>query len=120
MFDDEQGNEQGAQPRTPTHLWLEAKIRELSVQGIGVYVTHKGEKMSGLVLLKLTNNAQECKLLTQQRNFETDALEWVNVFEDEIMEEKKADEYIQRSITRDPDLWAVEIESQQMNNPFED
>jgi len=106
------------QPRTPTHIWLEAKIRELSVQGIGVYVTHKGEKMSGLVLLKLTANAQECKLLTQQRNFDTDVLEWVNVFEEDVIEERRADAYITRSISRDPDQWVVEIEDIQMNNPF--
>ena len=81
-------------PRTPTHIWLDAKIRELSMQGIGIYVTHKGEKMSGLVLLKLVASPQECKLLTQQRNFETNALEWVNVFQEDIIEEKRADEYI--------------------------
>ena len=74
--------------------------------------------MSGLVLLKLTANTQECKLLTQQRNFETNALEWVDVFEDEVMEEKRADEYITRSVNRDPDQWVVEIEDKKMNNPF--
>ena len=105
-------------PRTPTHIWLDAKIRELSSQGIGIYVTHKGEKMSGLVLLKLVASPQECKLLTQQRNFETDALDWVNVFQENIIEEKRADEYIHRSISRDPDLWVMEIEGKEMTNPF--
>ena len=104
--------------RTPTHIWLDAKVRELSTQGVGVYITHKGEKMSGLVLLKLTATAQECKLLTQQRNFETGVLEWVNVFEDEVMEEKRADEYITRSVNRDPDQWVVEVEDKEMVNPF--
>ena len=107
-----------ASPRTPTHIWLEAKIRALSMRGIGVYVTHKGEKMSGLVLLKLVASSQECKLLTQQRNFETDALEWVNAFKEGVIEERRADEYIQRSITRDPDLWVLEIEDKDMTNPF--
>ena len=105
-------------PRTPTHIWLDAKIRELSMRGIGIYVTHKGEKMSGLVLLKLVASSQECKLLTQQRNFETDALDWVNVFQEDIIEESRADEYIQRSTTRDPDLWVLEIEDKDMTNPF--
>ena len=115
MLDDEQSGE----PRTPTHIWLEAKIRELSVQGIGVYITHKGEKMSGLVLLKLVRNTEECKLLTQQRNFETNALDWVNVFQEDTVEEQKADEYIARSANRDPDLWVVEVENKEMINPFE-
>ena len=106
------------EPRTPTHVWVEAKIRELTAQGIGVYVTHKGEKMGGLVLLKLTNpQARECKLLTQQRNFDG-VLEWINVFKEEIITEQKADEYIARSIGRDPDLWVIEVEQEEMLNPF--
>ena len=116
MFDEPQD----APPRTPTHKWLEAKIRELSVQGIGIYVTHKGERMSGLVLLKLVGSPQECKLLTQQRNFETSQLEWINVFQEDLCEEKQADDYISRSIQRDPDLWVVEVEDKGMSNPFED
>lgn len=104
--------------RTPTHIWLDAKIRELTAQGIGVYVTHKGEKMGGLVLLKITNvQARECKLLTQQRDLDG-VLGWANVFSDEIISEQKADEYIQRSIERDPDLWVVEVEQEEMQNPF--
>lgn len=106
------------EPRTPTHIWLEAKIRELAAQGVGVYVTHKGEKMGGLVLLKLTNvQARECKLLTQQRDLDG-VLRWVNVFSDEVIEEQKADEYIARSINRDPDLWVIEVEQGEMLNPF--
>lgn len=102
--------------RMPTHLWVEAKIRELSSKNIGVYVTHKGERHDGIVLLKLANLKGECKLLTQQRNFDG-VLEWVNVFADEIITEQKADEYITRSISRDPDQWVIEVES--IDNPFE-
>ena len=105
--------------RTPTHLWLEAKIRDLSTQGIGVYVTHRGEKNDGLVTLKLSDCQGQCKLLTQQRNLDG-VMEWVNVYEDEVTEEKRADEYIARAISRDPDLWVVEIEGKEMANPFED
>jgi hypothetical protein len=106
------------EPRTPTHIWVDAKIRELSSQGIGVYVTNKGEKMGGLVLLKITNpSAHECKLLTQQRNLDG-VLEWVNVFSEEVLLEQKADEYISRSIVLDPDLWVIEVENPKMDNPF--
>lgn len=108
------------EPRTPTHIWLDAKIRDLSAQAIGVYVLQKGEKMSGLVLLKVVANGQNCKLLMQERNFETGALDWVDVFEQDIIDEKKADDYINRAVGRDPDLWVVEVEDSQMNNPFQD
>ena len=106
------------EPRTPTHIWVEAKIRELSAQGVGVYLTHKGEKMGGLVLLKIVNTqARECKLLTQQRDLDG-VLGWVNVFTEEIIDEQKADEYINRSVERDPDLWVIEVENSAMLNPF--
>ena len=105
------------EPRTPTHVWLEAKIRELSQLGIGVYVTQKGEKMGGLVLLKLVADRQNTKLLTQQRDLDG-VMGWVNVFQDDVIEEMKADEYISRATQRDPDLWVVEIEGAEMKNPF--
>lgn len=107
------------EPRTPTHIWLEAKIRELSTSGVGIYVTHKGEKMSGLVLLKLSNLEGSCKLQTQQRGLDG-VMGWVNVFENDVIEEKRAEDYIARSIDRDPDLWVLEIEDKQMVNPFVD
>ena len=50
-----------------------------------------------------------------------DRLEWMNPFEgQESVEEKEADAYIQRAIQRDPDLWAIEVECETMNNPLAD
>lgn len=103
--------------RIPTHLWVEAKIRELTTQNIGVYVIHKGERNDGIVLLKLANLKGECKLLTQQRDLDG-VLKWINVFAEEIIGEQKADEYIARSKIRDPDQWVIEVETPEMDNPF--
>lgn len=105
--------------RIPTYLKVDGKLRELSAQGVGVYVTNKGEKMSGLILLKLSDCAGQCKLLTQQRDLEG-VLGWMNVFEEEIIDDKKADDYSARAIYRDPDLWVIEIESKEMINPFDE
>ena len=105
--------------RTPTHLLVQAKTLKISAAGHGVYITRKGEKMSGLILLKLSDMAGQCKLLTQQRNMEG-ILSWVNVFRDEIVEEKKADEYCERAANRDPDLWVIEVENPVMENLFMD
>lgn len=104
--------------RLPTHLWLEAKIRELMGEGLSVYVAHKGEKMGGLVLLKISDMAGACKLLTQQRDIEG-VLGWKNAREIDVVEEGEAESYIKRSIERDPDLWVIEIEDREMKNPFE-
>lgn len=101
----------------PTHIWVEAKIRELTIQNIGVYVTHKGERNDGLVLLKLADLKGNCKLLTQQRDIDG-VLGWVNVFAEELIAEQKADEYIARSMSRDPDQWVIEVENPEMDNLF--
>lgn len=109
MFDTE--------PRMPVHLWIEAKIRELTMQGIGVYVTQKGERNDGTVLLKIVDCKGQCKLLIQQRNLDG-VLEWVNALNSDIIDEAEGDAYIRRSITRDPDQWVIEVENSDMNNPF--
>lgn len=104
-------------PRMPTHLWVEAKIRELSMQGIGVYVTQKGERNDGTVLLKIADTKGQCKLLVQQRNLDGD-LEWVNALSADVMDESDADAYITLSVKRDPDLYALEVEIGDLHNPF--
>ena len=105
--------------RIPTYLTVEAKMRELSAQGIGVYVLNKGERMGGMILQKILNpQARECKLLTQQRDLDG-VLGWESVFSDEIIEENRADEYIARAIDRDPDIWVIEIENASMENVFD-
>ncbi len=98
----------------PTHLWVEAKVKELNSQNIPTYILHRGEKMDGVILFKISDCKGQCKLKTRQRNLDGE-LEWVDVFADEIIDEKKADEYIQRSKERDPDLWAIEAENPEMS-----
>ena len=105
--------------RIPTHIWLEAKIRELSATGQGVYVLQRGEKNDGQVLLKLSDLSGQARLLIRQRDLMTNELGWMNALADEVMTEQKADEYISRSRARDPDLWVIEVESAEMKNPFE-
>lgn len=106
-----------AAERIPTYLWLEAKMRELSTQGIGVYVVNRGDKAGGLVLLKISDMTGQCRVLTQQRNLDGDLL-WMAALKEEITDEKSADEYIARACNRDPDLWVIEIEDRDMKNPF--
>ncbi len=105
--------------RIPTHVWLEAKIRELGASGQGVYVLQRGEKNDGQVLLKLSDCRGQARLLIRQRDLMTNELQWMNALVDETMPEQKADDYISRARGRDPDLWVIEVEDQEMNNPFE-
>lgn len=105
-------------PRIPTHIWLEAKIRELSAAGKGVYVVHKGDVTGGMVLVKISGLNGTCRLLTRQRDID-DNLIWINALKTDSPDEKAADDYIRRAISIDPDLWVIECEDRQLQNPFD-
>ena len=80
---------------------------------------HKGCSASGTVLVKLLlPGAAGAKVLTQARTAEGD-LGWLAAFAGQAVPEAEADAYIQRQIERDPDLWAVELESADGTHPFE-
>ena len=101
--------------RIPVHLWVEAEIRRLASEGIGVYVAARGDKTGGIVLQKIANMAGQCRLLIQQRDM-SGKLAWVSALPEDLVEETLADEYILRSIARDPDLWVIEIEDRTMRH----
>lgn len=99
--------------RIPTHLWVEGEIRRLSGQNVSVYVLARGDRTGGLVLQKISNMAGQCRLLIQQRDL-LGKLVWINALQDDFIDECEADAYIKRSISRDPDLWVIEIEDRGM------
>ena len=71
-------------------------------------------------MLKINGLNGDVKLIIQERDFMTDTLTWVAAMEQEIIKESDADTYIQRALQRDPDLWVIEIEDKDMQNPFEE
>lgn len=102
----------------PTGLWLDAQLAKFTAQGGTYYITQKGNHGSGVILLKILDRAYNCALQIQQRNLDG-KMGWVDALNKEKVAEKDADDYIQRSIQRDPDLWVVEIEQENLINPFE-
>lgn len=104
--------------RLPVHLWIDAQLTPLAGRGIYYYIQQRGERNSGIILLKLNGLSGRCRLLIQQRDIDG-VLGWMNALGQEEVEEKAADAYIQRSMSRDPDLWVIEIEDRAMDNPFE-
>jgi len=106
--------------RLPTALWVDAHLAHLTTTGTFYYFIQKGNTASGLVLLKLNGLKGKVRVLVQERDFMEDKLVWVSAMDKETVEEREADAYIQRAIARDPDLWALEIEDEDMKNPFEE
>lgn len=104
--------------RLPVHLWIDAQLRPLNDRGIFYYIHKRGEKNSGIILMKLNGLEGECRLLIQQRDWEG-KMGWMNALDKDYATESEVDAYIERSALRDPDLWVIEIEDRAMDNPFE-
>ena len=105
--------------RVPTHLWVMAQVRRCNDSGQAAYVLRKGERMGGLVLLKLALLDGTAKVLVQQRDLDG-RLGWMLAKGDGPIPEPDAEAYIARTTDRDPDLWVVEVEARDGKNPFEE
>ena len=99
--------------RIPTHIWVEAKIRELSDVCVPVYVLQRGDKMGGLVLVKIVDGQGQAALFRQQRDLDG-SMGWF----EQKMPEKQADETINKEKDFDSDLWVIEVEERALINPF--
>ena len=104
--------------RLPTSLWVEAQLRRLNAAAVPYYIVHKGDHAGGLVVLKLNGRESGVSVLIQQRGLDG-VMGWAHALPEETVEEADADAYIQRALSRDPDLWVIEIEDPARENPFE-
>lgn len=107
-----------AEDRLPTHLWVDAHLKRCSVMGIPAVVINSGQKMGGSVLLKIFQVEMGCRLMSQMRDLDGN-LAWYSPHKEDFIQESDADELIKKSISRDPDLWVIEIETKDGNVPIE-
>ena len=104
--------------RLPTDLWVMAHVRRCSAEGVPVTVARKGEAKGGTLILKLNLFDKGCRVLSQARDLDGN-LGWLAAFEGRLVPEAEADTYIARAVSRDPDLWVVEVEDREGRHPFE-
>jgi hypothetical protein len=102
----------------PTELWLKAHLRRCFAAGIPATVVRRGDPTGGMVLLKINQLEQGCRLLNQTRDLDGE-LAWLPALAGALVPEAEADAYIARTVRRDPDLWVVEVESRSGEHPFE-
>jgi hypothetical protein len=104
--------------RLRTDLWLDAHFRRFTLEGLFYTVAHRGALTSGMVAVKIFVQGQGCKILQQQRDLDG-VLGWMTLMKGQIVPESEADDFIRRAVSRDPDLWVVEVEKRDFENPFE-
>ena len=104
--------------RLPTELQVAAHLRHCTELGLPVYIVRKGSS-AGTVLLKIILHGQECRLFNQIRDMDGN-LGWMGLYENAVIEEIRANRYIQQAANTDPDIWVIEIENADGQNPFEE
>jgi len=103
--------------RLPTELRITAHLRQCMVLGIPVYVVRRGS-VAGTVLLRIVMHGQGCRLFNQILDMDGN-LGWMGLYDGAVVEGIRADQYIQRAIKTDLDIWVIEIEDAGGQNPFE-
>jgi hypothetical protein len=104
--------------RLPAELWIKAHIRRCIADGIPAAVVHRGEKNSGMLILKINQLEAGVRVLSQTRDMEG-AIAWMPALGGKLVADAEADAYIERAVKRDPDAWVVEIEARDGRHPFE-
>lgn len=104
--------------RLPTALWVQAHLRLCDAANMPVYVLRKGEAESGLVALKVAIPFKGAQVYMQSRDL-NGRMGWMPGLGGALVPEPEADAYIARATARDPDLWAIEVESRDGGHPFE-
>ena len=103
--------------RRPTRSWVRVIIRQCRELGFKIEVLREGEPDRGTVALCLDQLEAGCSVITQARDAEG-RIFWIPVFGEGRVSRAKAQAYLDRAVTRDPDLWALEIEDPEGRNPF--
>ena len=93
------------------NFWVDALIRRAESALASVYVIRRGDEDAGAVLVKVVKSRDVCQLYVPQRDENGERI-WMRHSREDC-DERAVDEYCQRRINSDPDLWIVEIEDQQ-------
>lgn len=110
-------SEDMTEPKLKSKLWLQAAIRLCANDGIPATIVRKGDPDAGVILVKMNQLDLGCTVLTQVRDADG-ALAWMRGTGAEPVAEEKADAYIERQKSYDPDLWVIEVEDRQGRMPF--
>jgi hypothetical protein len=92
-------------------VWVSALIRRAEIGGGFATVSRKGDARAGTVIVKVFNTSDRTARLYSEAFGPGGERLWMQPVESEF--ENELDDYLQRQIKYDPDLWIVEIEDRQ-------
>lgn len=94
-----------------TDIWVGALIRRAEGAGAFAMVLRKGDPRAGAVLVKAVDRRKGLMRLYAEATRADGERVWMRPARAE--EERELDSYVERAVSRDPDLWVVEVEDAQ-------
>lgn len=105
-----------------TRFWIDALLARAQSAGASGYIMHKGDEDAGSIILKIGSFGQAPRILIQSRNMDGDMI-FVDISQtilknetDPRNAESLTDEYINRRIKQDRDVWIIEIDDKQLRH----
>ena len=98
-------------------MWVSAALRLAFADGRGGAVLRRGDADAGGLLVVLRGAAGLCVL--SQVSAADGATAWMRATGAEPVAQAVADSYVDRQVSRDPDLWVVEFDAPDYLPPFD-
>lgn len=105
--------------RIKSGLWVQATLRQCGMLGLPAVVVRRGDPDSAAILVKLLGRAGSGAMVLSQMRTSDGRLAWMRATGAAPVPEPEADAYVSRQLSRDPDLWVIEIETADFAPPFE-
>jgi hypothetical protein len=97
------------EPALKAEIWVKAQIRSCDTNLIPAFVIRKGDPDAGSVLIKVNRFKAGVEVFSQVRTAEG-VRAWMRATGNEPVNDAEADDYINRQLKFDPDIWVLEIE----------
>ena len=107
-----------APPRLKTDILARALVRESARDGRSAMVLRKGDADAGGILVVLVNRAGDGVILSQTRTPDGDPA-WIRASGPTPLNAQDVQAYTDRQLKYDPDLWVLEMESDDFSPPFQ-
>ena len=102
--------------RLTSSFWVQAYIKKLNLLGVPAFVVSHGDATAGAIIVKVNKLNGDAVLFERSFSLDKNLNQWSKF---ESGDEKELDELLSRQLSRDRDLWIVEIESRE-GDPFLD
>ena len=102
--------------RLTSSFWVQAYIKKLNLLGVPAFVVSHGDDTAGAIIVKVNKLNGDAVLFERSFSLDKNLNQWSKF---ESGDEKERDELLSRQLSRDRDLWIVEIESRE-GDPFLD